>query len=298
MDNLKIIADVLALAEDETLFEETHMQARVEALDFLAFVGHYVQARRQPEPDADLVTLERAAQLLGERLEETNARLFVDTRRFIQTHRASPDRLRSFFDRYTNYARGSAGEAHIGYDGLDALFQGVLNFDAQPTIYQLPDQEMVHFEPTPVRAIFDLLDNADLKSGDVFYDLGSGLGNVAILVALFRPDVVVKGVEYEPVYCRFAARQAAELGLSQIEFIQADAREAVYTDGTVFFMFTPFKDGMLQTVLDRLRVEAQTRPIKICSYGSCTFHIAAQPWLTLTDPAANHAYKLAVFSSK
>ena len=297
MVTAEIVADVLALAEDESLFEETNLLARVEALDFLSFVEQFVQSRRPNERNAELAALERAACLLEERLEETNACLFADTRRFIQAHRENPDKVRAFFDRFTDYARNSVGVDHMGYDGLDALLQGVLRFDSQPTIYQLPDQAMVHFEPTPVRAILDMLDNADLKSGDLFYDLGSGLGNVAILVALLRPDIQVKGVEYEPIYCHFAARQATELGLSQIQFIQADARQASYADGTVFFMFTPFKDGMMQTVLDRLRLEAQSRPIKICSYGTATFHIAAQRWLRLIDPDANHEYKLAVFTS-
>ena len=48
-----------------------------------------------------------------------------------------------------------------------------------------------------------------------------------------------------------------ELNLSEVDFINVDAREAEYADGTVFFLYTPFEGKMLLEVLGRLKEEAQ-----------------------------------------
>jgi hypothetical protein len=82
-----------------------------------------------------------------------------------------------------------------------------------------------------------------------------------------------------------------------VTFVNADAREADYADGTVFFMFTPFKGAILDAVLARLEQEARERPIVVCTYGSCTLYVAEQAWLNSVDDNADHEFKLAVFDS-
>ena len=54
---------------------------------------------------------------------------------------------------------------------------------------------------------------------------------------------------------------------------------------------------MLQTVLIRLRREADARQLTICSFGPCTEQIAAERWLTLQEAEMNHEFRLAVFRS-
>jgi SAM-dependent methyltransferase len=144
--------------------------------------------------------------------------------------------------------------------------------------------------------IFELVEKAHLTGEDVFYDLGSGLGQVSLLVNLLS-GVTAKGVEFEPAYCDYARARAADLHLSGVEFINVDARQADYSDGTVFFMYTPFEGKMLQEVLEKLRLEAQRRRISLFTYGPCTPQVSRQNWLKRVDQNGDHLYKLGVFQS-
>ena len=54
---------------------------------------------------------------------------------------------------------------------------------------------------------------------------------------------------------------------------------------------------MLQMVLDRLRQEARTRRLTVCSFGPCTEQIAGESWLTLQKAGMNHEFRLAIFDS-
>jgi SAM-dependent methyltransferase len=160
--------------------------------------------------------------------------------------------------------------------------------------------EMVHCEPTPARVVLELVDYAGLTSQSIFYDLGSGLGQVAILVNLLT-GVRSKGVEVDPVLCGYARQCATRLGLPNVTFVQGDARTVNYDDGTHFFLFTPFRGMILQTVLARLQTIAQQRPLTICTYGPCTPTVAQQGWLRAReydgDHTGDHEYKLAIFTS-
>jgi len=151
-----------------------------------------------------------------------------------------------------------------------------------PQARQALTADMVHYEPTPARVMLDLVDHCAFAPDDVFYDLGSGLGYVALTIHLLT-GIKAKGVEFEPLFCAYAQNCARQLGLSAVEFINADAREADYSDGTLFYLFTPFKNLLLQTVLDRLKEVAQTKMIKIFTYGACTRPVARQSWLHSLD---------------
>jgi hypothetical protein len=74
-------------------------------------------------------------------------------------------------------------------------------------------------------------------------------------------------------------------------------READISDGTLFFMYTPFKGKMLAQVLERIRGEAQRRTIRIYSYGPSTLEISKQGWLEPLDSHSKQEYRLAGFKS-
>jgi SAM-dependent methyltransferase len=155
---------------------------------------------------------------------------------------------------------------------------------------------MVYYQPTPARVILELVEKADIGGGDVFYDLGSGLGQVPILVNLLTGARAV-GVEFEPAYCEHAQECARRMNLSQVAFVNLDARVADYADGTVFFMYTPFEGQLLQEVLGRLRDEARKRVLRVCTYGPCTRQVSGQDWLWPVGQRAERVYELAVFRS-
>jgi predicted RNA methylase len=141
-----------------------------------------------------------------------------------------------------------------------------------------------------------MIDHVPFRPDDVIYDIGSGLGHVALLVA-WLTGITVKGIEIDPGYCQKAQQLVAELGVGNVDFVTADARTAVYDEGTIFFMFTPFTGQMLQAVLARLAMEASQRLITLCTYGTVTHEVAQQPWLSCLEPERLHVFKLCVFSS-
>jgi hypothetical protein len=290
MDLPSLFAELTDLENDPTLGDEANLNARARAIDFFDFVAEAIRARG---PRSGLDQLAGRAAVLRGQLVEQNEQLFQRVRDEIQTHSRSPSELRGELARFTSYAAELAGHPHFGYDGLDVLLDGVLGIDRRASVAEALHPEMIHYEPTPARVILELVDRVPLRRGDVFYDLGSGLGQVVILVSLLV-GIPARGVEIQPSLCHQAERYARDLGLANVAFVNADARDADYSDGTVFYLFTPFKGDMLHEVLLRLQRESDRRPVTVCSYGSVTRHLFAQPWLS-SDPEANHDYKLAIF---
>ena len=293
-----IEARLAAFERRVELFADGHFADRAVALDAVQQVYQLLEVnRRDARWGAYLRSLKQQAKALEARLREADAAFFQTLRQDIHSGRYAGGGLRRFFDRHTRYRSGRIGQMHRGYDALDALVQGLMRAAQEPEPLQTLERDMVHYEPTPARVVLDLIDQVSLTADDVFYDLGAGLGHVAILVRLLT-DATAKGVEIEAAYCRHARCCAEELGLSNAYFINCDARDVDYADGSVFFMYTPFTGAVLETVLAALAAQARRRPITVCSHGACTFDIAQQSWLRLRHPEANQAHALAVFESR
>ncbi len=292
--NIETIEAALGLLErDERCVVETNLAARTTALDFISFAEEFIRVNSR---GVDLTPLTYRLAALKERLTAINTELFRRVRTQIQEGQYTPASLRFEFDQYTDYSPEKKGMTHVGADALDTLLDGILELHGHPEGIDPPYPDMVYYEPTPARAVLDMVDNVGLNRADVFYDLGSGLGRVAILFSLMS-GVKATGVEIVPTLYDSARRCASRLGLVSVEFINADAREADYSNGTVFFMFTPFKGAIFQTVLDKLRQEGRRRLIKVCTYGACTQWAAEQSWLRSVDGNADDSFKAAIFHS-
>jgi hypothetical protein len=182
------------------------------------------------------------------------------------------------------------------YDGLDVLVNDLLRLQQPPGDLLELEPEMVAYQPTPAGHILDMAERVDFGPDDLFVDVGSGLGHVAILVGLLT-GVATQGVEFQPAYCRYAVESAASLGLSNAEFVNQDAREADYSDGTVFFLYTPFEGDMMLEVLGRLGGAARNRRIRLCTYGPCTIEVAKQAWLAPDSRRKDNLRSIVVFES-
>lgn len=150
------------------------------------------------------------------------------------------------------------------------------------------------YPPTPARHFFSLIDLTALTATDVLVDLGSGLGHVPLLVSICTHARSI-GIELEATYIQRAQQCAQRLNLNKASFILEDARVANLSIGTFFYLYTPFMGSILRTVLNRLKREATTRRIRICSYGPCTSVIAEEPWLEAAT--APEAHRIALFCS-
>lgn len=243
-----------------------------------------------------LHSLKYAAGKLMSKLEEINNQVFTELQLIIRTSKYK-NGFKDLINTYVDLDTCEHGDPEEpGYDDLDILINGLFPCPVIPENQLTLHPEMVAYQKTPVRIIFDMVSKIPFGKGDVFVDLGSGLGQVAILFYLLT-GIPAIGIEFEPAFCAYARDCLAALHLSEVSFVNADARKADYSKGTIFFMYTPFKGEMLQDVLNRLRTETLTRKITVITYGPCTDHVALQSWLKFTAPAVAHPYPWAVFTS-
>ncbi len=300
----EIQSDIKTIEKNEALIEEANFMDRAEAIDFIEFhiiyrIDCLLRSSSQAE---DLTGLKQHAESLKSRLEAIDETLFRRLRVNIRSGNYTREGLRRQFDNcvehaYNEHAHKERSQDDVGYDALDIFVNGLLRIDVALEETKQREPDMVFLQPTPARIVLELIEEANITKDDVFYDLGSGLGQVPILVGLLT-GAKTKGIEFEAAYCDYARQCARRLNLSHVEFMNLDARDADYSDGTVFFMYTPFTGKLLQEVLEKLKGESRKRAIRICTYGPCTPHVSNQSWLRRVgqvDQNADHEYESAIF---
>jgi hypothetical protein len=261
-----LVSLVGELEQDRSLGEPRHLRQRIEALDELdAYLA-----------DGQLIgtALHHRARAICAELESVNLRLYRAIRRDVQRG-AGGGRLLEWMPDWN----GAVGLMNCtGYDYLDELISGVLQFEEPSAEVVQLDSEMVAYQPTPARHIFELIDRTALTERDLLIDLGSGLGHVP-LVASICTKARCTGIELEPSYVDCARNSARSLNRNNVRFIQGDARSAELSEGTVFYLYTPFTGTMLRDVLNSLRDEAVKREIRVCTFGPCSLVVAEEQWL-------------------
>jgi SAM-dependent methyltransferase len=112
----------------------------------------------------------------------------------------------------------------------------------------------VHYQPTPYSDIFRLLRMIELRSDDIFVDLGAGLGRTTFAASWLGAARAV-GVEVVQDLCDKATEnyQRSRLAHRNIEFVCTRAQEYQSRDTTVYFMFHPFGEATLAQVLHNIR---------------------------------------------
>ncbi len=280
-----LCAEVDAWSRDRSLFEPARLRERIEALDRL----EHRLAWPLRNGSADEAALHARMSRLCADLEAANRDLYRSLREEIRRG-AGAKALSAWAPAPHSDAREDDGQR---YDFLDALLSGVLQIDEPADVAEL-EPEMVFYQPTPARHIFNMIDRAGLHERDVLVDFGSGLGHVPLLAAICTGAHCV-GIEREAAYVDCAARCAQALGLANARFVRQDAREADLSAGTVFYLYTPFTGAMLGEMLARLKREADAREIRIATLGPCTPVVARETWLRSAD--APKADKPALFRS-
>lgn len=282
-----------AMEADASLSAPRNLEARSRALDELAFLQELFHVRGL---DAEEPLVARACALQRD-LERVDQRLYRRMRQRIRAGGYTPPSLRAALERYAGNRPAQRAGSITGYDALDVLVHGLLLSNPTPAETVIRSPEMIQYEATPARAVLAMVDDAQIGPEDVFYDLGAGLGHIAILVHLLT-GAQARGVEIEPAFCAYARASAEELRLSAVRFIAADARQADYGEGTVFFLFTPFRGAMLCAVLGRLQEQTTRHTIRVCTYGTCTHEVAKAQWLQVQHADMVHDFRLAVFRSE
>lgn len=290
---------IAGIEDDPSLYQEKNFEPRIEVIDFIGFqvmdqIEKLLQDTDHPE---SLILLRSRAEKLKGKLEEIDNTLFQKLQATIRTKTLTGNEFKHLITEYVDlYSEHPHRQEEPGYDNLDIFINGLSLFQAMPEQTKVLEPDMVGYQKTPARVVFELVESAHFLQEDVFFDLGSGLGQVAILVNLLA-GITVKGIEFEPAFCDYAGDCVADLNLSNVTFINVDARKADYSEGTIFFMYTPFKGEILEEVLEVLRKESLRRKIKIITYGPCTAQVALQSWLDFAAPGDSNIYKPGVFSS-
>jgi hypothetical protein len=288
---------VRQLENDPSLLEPDRLRERLEALDRLdAYLPDIPGA--VPGVESKDGALDRRARAICGRLEAVNCERYEGIRREIQSGER-PETLLRWIDSSPVIDEaaepGDGPVSGMGYDYLDELVSGVFQFEEPGGGDVRREAEMVFYQPTPARHIFRLMGLTALNEADVLVDLGSGLGHVPLLVsACTRAGGI--GIELEASYVERARECAQRLNLNKVRFLAEDARSADLSIGTVFYLYTPFVGSILSDVLKRLRREAATRRIRICTYGPCTSGVAEESWLE--SAAAPETHRIALFSSR
>ena len=284
---------VSQLENEPSLLEPNQLRHRLEALDRL---DAYFPDTHQPVFGAESITagLYRQARAICLSLEAVNHELYEAIRCEIQRG-ARPDTLLRWVHSSPEIEDVAPPANGMGYDYLDELISGVFQFEEPNAGDVQRESEMVFYQPTPARHIFDLIGLTALTANDVLVDLGSGLGHVPLLASICTPARSI-GIELESTYVECARQCAQRLNLDSVTFLHQDARVADLSIGTVFYLHTPFTGSILSRVLNLLRREADTRRIRICTYGPCTPVIAEEPWLEAA--AAPETHRIALFYSR
>ncbi|MGH8704065.1 MAG: SAM-dependent methyltransferase [Burkholderiales bacterium] len=95
----------------------------------------------------------------------------------------------------------------------------------------------VMFVPTPQELVEDMLRLADVKKGDVLYDLGSGDGRIAITAAR-KYGVRAIGIDIDPERIKEAVDNARKAGVTKlVEFRLEDLFDSNFREATVVTLY-------------------------------------------------------------
>lgn len=116
--------------------------------------------------------------------------------------------------------------------------------DIVPGSAEYPEE--IPYVPTPVSVIDEMLKLAEVKKGDVVYDLGSGDGRIVIRAAK-NYGVRGVGIEMDQILLAQARQAAKKAGVSHlVEFRYEDALKADISAATVvtLYMLPWFNEAM------------------------------------------------------
>jgi trans-aconitate methyltransferase len=95
----------------------------------------------------------------------------------------------------------------------------------------------VIFVPTPQELVEDMLRLADVKKGDVLYDLGSGDGRIPITAAR-KYGIRAVGIDIDPDRIREAVQNANKANVARlVEFRQEDLFQSNFREATVVTLY-------------------------------------------------------------
>jgi SAM-dependent methyltransferase len=132
----------------------------------------------------------------------------------------------------------------------------------------------VPYFPCSIDTLLRMIELAEVRSTDVFVDVGSGLGRATALTH-FLTGAEAIGVEIQPALVRGARELAVRLNAPRVSVIEGDAVRLPI--GSVYFFYCPFGGARLDRAIDNLGSIARTHSIRVCSVNA---PLPPRSWLT------------------
>lgn len=127
---------------------------------------------------------------------------------------------------------------------------------AQTDTQQATKTPDVIFVPTPQAVVDAMLEMANVRNGDILYDLGSGDGRIPITAAK-KYDLRAVGIDIDPERIQEARANARAAGVEdEVTFRQEDLFETDFSEATVVTLY------LLNSLNEKLRPRllAELRP--------------------------------------
>jgi SAM-dependent methyltransferase len=106
-----------------------------------------------------------------------------------------------------------------------------------PAVAAPPVKKDVPYVPTPETVVARMLEMAELRSGDLVYDLGCGDGRI-VIAAVQRPGVRGVCVDIDPARIAESRANALKAGVTdKIRFVEGDLFKIPFADATVVTMY-------------------------------------------------------------
>jgi hypothetical protein len=209
--------------------------------------------------------MKKVVQALGSSMREPDLASAVATRDLVRASGAAPEQFRRALLAVAEERRDVWLDLVLGIEGVaedgPALPRGC-----------------VPYLPCSVSVLLRLIDVAEIRSHDVFVDVGSGLGRATAAVHLLTGAGAI-GLEIQPHLVQASRELSARLELPRCAVVEGDAARLAGSIpvGSVFFLYCPFSGERLERLLDALEPIAQTRTIRVCCLDLV---LPTRPWLT------------------
>lgn len=115
---------------------------------------------------------------------------------------------------------------------------------------------------TPYEKIKTFLDVLDLSSKPTLYDLGAGYGRVPLYAGI-TTEATCKGIELVSERAERAQAAKKRLELNNVTIINANVLDVDFSDGDIFYLYSPFSPKTFKQVLVRLQELAAQKPVTI-----------------------------------
>ncbi len=111
----------------------------------------------------------------------------------------------------------------------------------------------------------ELFSQVEIAPDDVIVDVGCGKGRVINWFLSNHARNAIYGIELDPEVCARTAKRLA--GRTNVRVLCGDATELLPADGTVFYLFNPFDEGVMRRFVAAFFATGEGRPRTIVYYN-------------------------------